>query len=124
MKRLLFMIFILTLSYVAVSYAENRVALKTSGYIEAVGYGVAPSGTSGAWAKLLARRGAIVDLQRNLLQKLHQVQSGAGVMLPNRLYGFITGVELLDDEWNGKVYKLRGRVLTEKGRVSVLDMKK
>ena len=123
MKRLLFVLFILTLSLGTVSYADNRGGLKTPIYIEAVGRGVAPSGTSGAWAKLLARRGAMVDLQRNLLQKLYQVQADAGV-LPNRLYGFITGVELFDGEWNGEVYKLKGRIRTGNGHVSIPDMKK
>lgn len=123
MKRILFVLFILTLSCVTVSYADNRVSLKTPIYIEAVGRGIAPSGTSGAWAKILARRAAMVDLQRNLLQKLCQFQADAGV-LHNRLHVFIIGVELLDGEWNGEVYKLKGRVCSENGRISVLDINK
>jgi hypothetical protein len=46
----------------------------TQNYIEATGMAVAPNGTKGAQAKALARRGAIVDLQRNLLEFMNGVQ--------------------------------------------------
>ena len=118
MRRLGLVLLILALSLGAASYAASSMPDKGQIYVEAEGRAVAPSGTSGAWAKLLARRGATVDLQRNLLQKLAQLQVDASA-LPREVRGFIRGVELFGGEWNGEVYTLKGRVRVKDGHVSV-----
>jgi hypothetical protein len=74
-------------------------------YVEAAGIGLAPGGMSGAQAKAMARRAAIVDLQRNL----------AGALGRGGPDGFIQGVEIFDGEWDGTRYRVSGRVRAEKG---------
>lgn len=91
----------------------------TQNYIEAIGVGVVPSGTSGAQGKALARRGAIVDLQRNLLEFLSGVQvDGRTTMndfmaedrVRTEVHGMIRNIELLEGEWDGESYTMSGRV--------------
>ncbi|MDR0616434.1 MAG: hypothetical protein LBG29_06450 [Synergistaceae bacterium] len=69
-------------------------------YIEAAGIGLAPNGMSGAQAKAMTRRAAVVDLQRNFVKIL-------GEGSPD---GFIRGVEILEGTWDGTSYKVSGRV--------------
>ncbi|MDR1742062.1 MAG: hypothetical protein LBR38_09535 [Synergistaceae bacterium] len=80
------------------SQALSGAAYSHADYVEASGMGRAPSGHSQeAQRKAMARRGAVVDLQRNLMAKV-----GGG--------GFIKNVEVLDEAWDGEVYRVRGRV--------------
>jgi len=83
----------------------------TQNYIEATGMAVAPKGAQGAQAKALARRGAIVDLQRNLLEFMGGVQVDARTtmddfmaedMVRSEAHGVIRNVELLKGEWDGE----------------------
>jgi len=88
-------------------------------YIEATGMAVAPTNSQGAQGKLLARRGAIVDLQRNLLEFLNGVQIDARTTMDDfmaedrvrsEVHGMIRNVELLKGEWDGEAYTVTGRV--------------
>jgi hypothetical protein len=85
---------------VVVLASASVFAMTRPRYIEATGIGLAPKGMRDAQAKALARRGAIVDLQRNLVTII-----GNGD--PN---GSIRGVEVFQDEWDGTSYKVSGRI--------------
>jgi hypothetical protein len=91
----------------------------TNDYIEAEGMGINPTNADSAQGKALARRAAIVDLQRNLLEFINGVQVDARTTMENfmtddrvrtELNGIIKNVELLDGEWDGESYTMRGRV--------------
>jgi hypothetical protein len=91
----------------------------TQNYIEATGMAVAPKGSEGAQAKALARRGATVDLQRNLLEFLAGVQVDARTTMNDfmaedrvrsEVHGLIRNIELLDGTWDGESYTISGRV--------------
>ena len=88
-------------------------------YIEATGMAVAPKGMEGAQGRALARRGAIVDLQRNLLEFLNGVQIDSRTVMDDfmaedrvrsEVHGMIKGVELLKGEWDGESYTVTGRI--------------
>ena len=78
----------------------------TEGYIEAQGEAVAPAGKADtAQGKLLARRGAVVDLQRNLLEFLQGVRVDsrttmrdfmASDVVRTEVQGMIKNVEILE----------------------------
>jgi hypothetical protein len=97
-------------------------------YIEATGMAVAPEGTTGAQGKALARRGAIVDLQRNLLESVGGVQIDSRTTMNDfmaedrvrsEVHGLIQNVELLDGTWDGESYTVTGRIRTAGLRVIV-----
>ena len=88
-------------------------------YIEATGMAVAPTNTKGAQAQALARRGAIVDLQRNLLEFLVGVQVDSRTTMNDfmaedrvrsEVHGMIQNIELLEGKWDGESYTVSGRV--------------
>jgi hypothetical protein len=58
----------------------------------------------GAQAKAAARRGAVVDLQRNLAVFL----TGGGAF--SEAGGVVRSVEVLQGTWDGTFYKVSGRV--------------
>ena len=98
---------------------ENGLIDWSKNYIEAAGMAVAPKETSGAQAKALARRGAIVDLQRNLLEFLVGVQVDARTTMNDfmandrvrsEINGMIKNVELMEGSWDGESYTVSGRV--------------
>lgn len=98
---------------------ENGLLDWTQNFIECEGMAVAPAGKSGAQAKALARRGAIMDLQRNLLEFLKGVQLDARTIMDDfmaedrvrtEVSGVIKNVELLGGEWDGEAYTIRGRI--------------
>ena len=100
----------------------------THDYIEAEGVGGSPSCVKDAQGKALARRAAIVDLQRNLLEFMNGVRIDARTTVENfmaddrvrtELSGIIKNVELLDGEWDGESYTIRGRVRMGQIRVVV-----
>ncbi len=91
----------------------------TQNHIEATGMAVAPKNMKGAQAKALARRGAIVDLQRNLLEFMGGVQVDARTTMDDfmaedrvrsEVHGMIKNVELLKGEWDGEAYTVTGRI--------------
>jgi hypothetical protein len=98
---------------------ENGLLDWTKNYIETKGVGVAPKGASGAQGKALARRAAIVDLQRNLLEFLDGVQVDARTTMNDfmaedrvrtEVHGMIRNIELLEGDWDGELYTVAGRV--------------
>jgi len=91
--------FILPLAEASISQCNDEP------YIESTGMSAAPKWAKGAQARALARRGAIVDLQRNLL-----AHAAMGYFMENRVSGNIRNVELLDETWDGKSYTVTGRV--------------
>jgi hypothetical protein len=100
----------------------------TQNYIESTGMAVAPSGTKGAQAKALARRGAVVDLQRNLLEFLGGVQIDSRTTMDDfmasdrvrsEVHGILKNIELLDGTWDGESYTVSGRIRLPELRVVV-----
>ncbi|NLM71129.1 MAG: hypothetical protein GX181_04090 [Synergistaceae bacterium] len=99
-------------------------------YIEGTGMAVAPEGTTGAQAKALARRGALVDLQRNMLEFVCGVQIDSRTtmddfmaedMVRSEVHGMIRNVEMLKGEWDGESYTVTGRIKTEQLR-QIVDL--
>ncbi|MDD4836214.1 MAG: hypothetical protein PHU72_03820, partial [Dethiosulfovibrio sp.] len=67
-----------------VQQGQNAILDWTGDYIEAVGQAVPPTGKEGtAQGKLLAKRGAVVDLQRNLLEFIKGVQITSETTMEN-----------------------------------------
>jgi len=100
----------------------------TQNYIESTGMAVAPTGTKGAQARALARRGAIVDLQRNLLEFLGGVQIDARTTMDDfmasdrvrsEVSGIVKNIELLEGTWDGESYTIVGRIKLPQLRVVV-----
>jgi hypothetical protein len=114
---------------VAVVTQKDRNLLDwTQNYIESTGTAVAPAGTKGAQGKALARRGAIVDLQRNLLEFMGGVQIDARTTMDDfmasdrvrtEVHGIVQNVELLEGTWDGESYTVSGRIRLPKLRVVV-----
>ena len=98
----------------------------TESYIEARGQAVPPAGKEKlAQVKLLARRGALVDLQRNLLEYLQGVRVDAKTTMKDfmstdivrtEVQGMVQGVEVLEATWDGEVYTVVGRIRLEQLR--------
>lgn len=92
----------------------------TSGYIEAKGESAYPEGVSKSQARLMARRGAIVDAQRNLLESLAGVQLTAETTMKNsilvsdvvqtRVEGFIRGAVVVREQDKGDTYEVTLRL--------------
>ena len=98
---------------------ENGLMNWTENYIEATGMAVAPTGKKGAQGKALARRGATLDLQRNLLEFLKGVQIDARTTMNDfmaedrvrsEISGIIKNVEVMRGEWDGEAYTVTGRI--------------
>ncbi|MBQ9420016.1 MAG: hypothetical protein IJU31_06560 [Synergistaceae bacterium] len=71
---------------------------------EASGVGkVPPAVSSPAQAKVLARRGAIVDLQRNLLLRSRYSH-------PGNFSGVVKGLVITSESWDGKIYTVKGYI--------------
>jgi hypothetical protein len=92
----------------------------TQSYIESMGVGVPPKNMDGAQAKAMAKRAAIVDLQRNLLEFVKGVRIDARTTMDNfiaddfvrqEVNGMIKNVELLEGEWDGEAYTISGRII-------------
>lgn len=107
---------------------ENGLLDWTENYIEATGMAVAPEGAKGAQAKALARRGATLDLQRNLLEFIKGVQIDARTTMNDfiaedrvrsEVNGVIRNVELLNGEWDGESYTVTGRIRLSQMRAIV-----
>ena len=96
---------------------ENEHGLSgwTQNYIEATGTAVSPADSRDAQAKALARRGAIVDLQRNLLKSIIGIQPDSRTtpvsgQVTSEVHGVIRNVEIIEETWDGKLYTVSGRV--------------
>ncbi len=92
----------------------------TSGYVEARGESAYPEGVSKNQARLMARRGAIVDAQRNLLESLAGVQLTAETTMKDsilvsdvvqtRVEGFIRGAVVVHEQDKGDTYEVTLRL--------------
>lgn len=101
----------------------------TSGYVEATGQAVPPTDKANtAQGKLLARRGAIVDLQRNLLEFVQGVRVDAETVMKDfmandfvktEVHGSIKRVEITASNWDGEIYTVTGRIKLEDLRRAV-----
>ena len=98
---------------------ENGLMNWTENYIEATGMAVAPTGKKGGQGKALARRGATLDLQRNLLEFMKGVRiDGQTTMndfmaedrVRSEISGIIKNVEVMRGEWDGETYTVTGRI--------------
>lgn len=91
-------------------------------YIEGSGMAIAPKDAVGAQARALARRGAIMDLQRNILEFIGGAQIDAKTTMDDfmaedsvrsEVHGLIKNIEIVKGEWNGENYTVTGRIKTE-----------
>jgi hypothetical protein len=108
---------------------ENARINWTEGYIEATGQAVAPTDKENTpQGKLLARRGAVVDLQRNLLEFVKGVRVDAKTSLQDfmvndyvstQVQGTIKRVEITEATWDGEIYSVTGRIKLEDMRKAV-----
>lgn len=99
---------------------ENARLNWTQGYIEAVGEAVYPENTPKNQARLMARRGAILDAQRNLLESLEGVHLTAETTMKNsvlvsdvvrtRVEGFIKGAVVIHERDKGDTYEVTMRL--------------
>ena len=108
-----------TTSSSVVTQKEKGLVDWSNNYVEATGMAVAPTGSKGAQAKALARRGAMVDLQRNLLEFMVGVQIDAETRMEDfmandkvrsEIHGIIRNVETISGEWDGESYVVKGRL--------------
>jgi hypothetical protein len=96
---------------VGVAWNEDRVC--------AIGQGVSPLSGDTPQGKLLARRAAVTDLQRNLLEFVKGVRIDATTTLENfmakdvvrsSVEGVIAQVEIYDSDWRDGIYTVYGGV--------------
>ena len=108
-KPLNLLILLLALGFIFYRPEIISAASVNNNYVEAEGIGKAPESGQNSddfWKRIAARRGAMADLQRNLLIKAFKINKRN-----NKVSGVVKGVEILSGEWDGKFYKLRGRAL-------------
>lgn len=117
-------------SYAVITQTESGLMNWTEDYLQATGMAVAPPRARGAQGRALARRGATLDLQRNLLEALKGVQVDAETRMEDflaedtvmsRVSGVIKGVEVINGEWDGEAYTVTGRVRMQPIRSSVME---
>ena len=117
-------------AYAVITQTESGLMNWTEDYIQATGMAVAPPRAKGAQGKALARRGATLDLQRNLLEALKGVQVDAETRMEDfmaedtvmsSVSGIIKGVEVINGEWDGEAYTVTGRVKMQPVRSSIVD---
>lgn len=92
----------------------------TQGYLEANGEAAYPQGRSGAQARLMARRGAIIDAQRNLLEVMEGVRISAESVMKDlelvsdevrtRVEGVIKGAVIVREQDKGDAYQVTLRL--------------
>lgn len=120
---------------VRVSY-KRGVVNWSQGYIEAKGMAVPPgTAETEAQGKLLARRGAIVDGQRRLLEIIEGVRVKGKTTMVNMMAqdvvrqsveGFVKGAEIVSEKWHSeeKMYELKMRIGFPRLRTIVYDQQK
>ncbi len=92
-----------------------------AGYVEAEGQAVVPEAKSGTPAgELLAKRGAMVDLQRHMLEQIRGVQVDAATTMKDfevvsdrvrtEVRGLVRGIQVVDASFIQGIYTLRGRI--------------
>ena len=95
----------------------------SDGSIRAKGMGIVPPNKTGAQGKALARRAAIADLQRNLLETVQGVQIDAKTQVKDfiasdvintAVSGTIKGVEIVEESFDNEAYVILGQIRQEK----------
>ncbi|SMG13670.1 hypothetical protein [Dethiosulfovibrio salsuginis] len=97
----------------------------------AMGQGVVPDPSKGtAGGQLLAKRAAMVDLQRNLLEFIQgvRIQSTTTMVdfmvkdkVVSSVKGAIKGVQILSSNWDGEIYSLWGAIPMKAVRGAVVQ---
>lgn len=97
----------------------------------ALGQGVAPDSSKGtAGGQLLAKRAAMVDLQRNLLEFVQGVRIQSTTTMVDfmvhdsvvfSVQGAIKGVQILRSHWDGEIYSLWGAIPMKAVRGAVVQ---
>ncbi|MCS6923944.1 MAG: hypothetical protein NZM10_06145, partial [Fimbriimonadales bacterium] len=93
----------------------------SAGYIEAKGEGAFPADAqSRGQARLLAKRAAIADAQRNLLETLNGVRLTAETVVRNfivesdvvqtRVQGYLQGAQVVKEQERGDIYEVTMRL--------------
>ncbi len=101
----------------------------TQGYVEAIGEATYPQGKPRAQARLLARRGAIMDAQRNLLEIVAGVRVSAesemrdfivmSDIVRTRVEGIVKGANIVQAQDLGDTYRVVMRI-PMKGELAAL----
>ena len=89
------------------------------GMVEIIGEAVAPEGTENTGqGKLLARRGAYVDLQRNFLEFIKGAQVDAKTLMEDLMvtsdevnsavHGYMKRIIIREESWDGQVFSVKG----------------
>ena len=112
---------------IALTPSDKGIINWSDGSIRARGFGVAPDDINNiAQAKALARRAAVVDLQRNLLETVQGVQIDSKTLVQDfmtksdtvntAVQGVIKGVEVIEERWDEKTksYNVAGQIRPEK----------
>lgn len=111
---------------VSVQTTQYGVINWSDGSIRAMGKGVAPNDAGESQGQLLARRAAILDLQRNILETVQGVQIDSHTKMSeyiiksdtveSRVKGSISGVEIIKETWNPetKIYDIIGQLRQDK----------
>ena len=108
----------------SLTLTTNGIINWSDGSIRAKGEGIAPPDKDEAQGKILARRAAVVDLQRNLLETVQGVQLDSKTTVEDAMLksdrittavsGMIRGVEVVNENFDGKVYTVWGQIRQDK----------
>lgn len=107
----------------SVTVLDKGIINWSDGSIRAKGMGIVPPDKTEAQGKALARRAAIADLQRNLLETVQGVQIDAKTQVKDfiatdvintAVSGTIKGVEIIEENFDGEAYVISGQIRQEK----------
>ena len=108
---------------VSTQESENGLINWSDGSVRAKGFGLPQDGTKGRQAEALARRAAVVDLQRNILEMIQGVRIDSKTTVKNfmlesdRVEAAVNGMvrlyEIIDEKWDGEAYEVYGVVRQE-----------
>nr|WP_321501853.1 hypothetical protein [uncultured Dethiosulfovibrio sp.] len=127
------LVFLLCLLYPFSGYSDELPTgvLWEQDRVIAMGQGVVPDSSKGtAGGQLLAKRAAMVDLQRNLLEfvqgvRIQSTTTMVDFMVHDRVVssvqGAIKGVQILSSNWDGEIYSLWGAIPMKAVRGAVVQ---
>lgn len=108
----------------SLTVTDNGIINWSDGSIRAKGQGVVPPDKNEAQGKLLARRAAVIDLQRNLLETVQGVQLDSKTTVEDAMTtsdkiatavtGMIRGVEVVDEKFEEGIYTVWGQIRQDK----------
>ena len=123
-------------SNASITKTDSGIINWSNGSIRAKGIGVSPESSNEAHAKALARRAAVVDLQRNLLETVQGVQIDSNTKVENLMLrsdvvttavqGTIKGVEIVSENWDekNKTYIVAGQIRQDKMSTTMSEIRK